>query len=401
MIVECHDCGLRHVAVTVPAGYAARCTRCGAVLRPRAGAATEVSLALSVTGLVLVAIANATPLMMLRLGGHVQEASLASGAIALAQDGLWPLAALIIVTTVVVPLAKLGGITYVLLPSRGYYSQRHARFLFRWIETSHPWSMIEVYLLGVFVAYVKLTDIAVIEIGPALYALGALVVVMAVIDTTLDAEAIWRALPLAVDRGGNDGKLACCGSCALVSGIAGDRPTCPRCSAPLHERKRDSLQRSWALVIAALILYLPANYFPVMTVQSFGSGEPDTILSGVRHLVASGMWPLALLVFFASITVPVLKLLSLGLLLATTQRRSHWRIRERTVLYRIVESIGRWSMIDIFMLSVLVALVQVGSIASVEPGAGALAFAAVVVITMIAATSFDPRLMWDSAGENP
>jgi paraquat-inducible protein A len=138
-----------------------------------------------------------------------------------------------------------------------------------------------------------------------------------------------------------------------------------------------------------------------MTVVSFGSGEPDTIISGVRHLIASGMWPLAALVFFASITVPVLKLLSLVVLLIATQCRSRWRLRERTALYRIVESIGRWSMIDIFMLSILVALVRLGSIASIEPGAGALAFAAVVVITMIAAMAFDPRLMWDSAGENP
>src|SRR5262249_49472470 len=161
MIVECHDCGLRHVAVSVPAGYAARCARCGATLWPRAGAAIEVSLALSLTGLILVAIAIATPLMMLRVGGHVQEASLATGAIALAQDGLWPLAVLIMVTTVLVPLMKLGGTSYVLLPRRAHYSQRHARVVFRWIEKSHPWAMIEVYLLGVFVAYVKLTDIAV------------------------------------------------------------------------------------------------------------------------------------------------------------------------------------------------------------------------------------------------
>jgi paraquat-inducible protein A len=113
------------------------------------------------------------------------------------------------------------------------------------------------------------------------------------------------------------------------------------------------------------------------------------------------MWPLALLVFFASITVPVLKIFSLIMLLVTTQRQSRWRIRERTLLYRVVESIGRWSMIDIFMLSILVALVRLGSIASIEPGAGALSFAAVVVITMMAAMAFDPRLMWDRAGENP
>jgi paraquat-inducible protein A len=184
-----------------------------------------------------------------------------------------------------------------------------------------------------------------------------------------------------------------------VSG-GGDGAICPRCGASLHDRKPDSIARSWALVIAALILYFPANFYPVMTVVSFGRGEPDTILGGVRHLIASGSWPLALLVFVASITVPVLKLLSLTVLLVTTQRRSRWRIRERTLLYRIIENVGRWSMIDIFMLSILVALVRLGSIASIEPGAGALSFAAVVVITMIAAMSFDPRLMWDGAGAN-
>jgi paraquat-inducible protein A len=137
-----------------------------------------------------------------------------------------------------------------------------------------------------------------------------------------------------------------------------------------------------------------------MTVISFGQGEPSTILGGVVHLFAVGMWPLALLVFFASVTVPVLKLAGLVYLLAATQRRSRRRLRDRTVLYRIVEAVGRWSMIDIFMLAILVALVQLGSIATITPGAGALSFAAVVVLTMIAAMTYDPRLAWDAAGRN-
>ena len=360
----------------------------------------DFSLALSITGLILAAIANLMPLMSLRIEGRGQEASLASGAMALAQDGLWPLAALIMITTVVVPVTKLGGTCYVLLMLRRAHPPFHARALFRGLEKLRPWAMIEVYLLGAFVAYVKLADIATIEIGPALYALGALMLAMAALDATLDAEAVWQALAPHAERP-VEGELVRCDSCALVGASAGDAPLCPRCGAALHGRKPDSLARSWALVIAALILYLPANYYPVMTVVSFGSGEPDTIISGVKRLIASGMWPLALLVFFASITVPVLKLLSLVLLLATTQRRSRWRIHERTHVYRIIESIGRWSMIDIFMLSILAALVRMGSIASIEPGAGALSFAAVVVITMIAAMAFDPRLMWDGAGENP
>lgn len=153
-------------------------------------------------------------------------------------------------------------------------------------------------------------------------------------------------------------------------------------------------------MIAATILYIPANLYPVMTVISMGRGAPDTILSGVVELVQADMLPLALLVFFASITVPVLKLVGLTILLVTTQRRSRARLRDRTVLYRIVEAIGRWSMIDVFMLSILVGLVRLGNLATIEPGLGAISFASVVILTMIAAESFDPRLMWDAAGMN-
>ena len=173
-------------------------------------------------------------------------------------------------------------------------------------------------------------------------------------------------------------------------------PCCPRCVAPLHSRKPDSLARTWALTLTAYILYIPANVLPVMTVTMSGRGEPDTILSGVKELLLGGMWPLALLVFFASITVPVLKLLVLTYLLLSVQFKSCWRPRERTMLYRVTESVGRWSMIDIFVIAILVALVKLGSLATIDAGAGAVAFGGVVVTTMFAAMSFDPRLIWDA-----
>ena len=171
---------------------------------------------------------------------------------------------------------------------------------------------------------------------------------------------------------------------------------CPRCAAALHHRKPHSLARTWALLIAACILYVPANLLPVMTVTSFGKGEPAAILSGVTLLIQAGMWPVALLVFFASITVPVVKIVALAYLLISVQFRSHWRPRDRTVLYRVVEAVGRWSMVDVFMISILVALVNLGAIATILPGSGAIAFAAVVILTIFAAMSFDPRLIWDA-----
>ncbi len=172
--------------------------------------------------------------------------------------------------------------------------------------------------------------------------------------------------------------------------------TCPRCGVRVHLRKPHSLARTWALMLAALVLYIPANVYPVMTVISFGEGEPDTIMSGIQSLLASGMLPLALLVFFASIVVPLLKLIGLTYLLLSVQVRSRRRPRQRTVLYRITDAVGRWSMIDIFMISILIALVKLENIATIEPGVGATSFAAVVVLTMFAAMSFDPRLMWDA-----
>lgn len=170
---------------------------------------------------------------------------------------------------------------------------------------------------------------------------------------------------------------------------------CTRCGAVLHRRHPDSLARTWALLIAAALLYIPANLLPVMHTASLVGGEDDTIMSGVVYFWTSGDWPLAVIVFVASILVPMLKLSVLALLTFTAQRRSRWRPRERTTLYRIVERIGRWSMLDIFVVTMTVALVRFQSLAVITAGPGAIAFGSVVVLTMIAAMQFDPRLIWD------
>ncbi|MBV8093234.1 MAG: paraquat-inducible protein A [Acetobacteraceae bacterium] len=175
---------------------------------------------------------------------------------------------------------------------------------------------------------------------------------------------------------------------------------CLRCGSHLHHRKPNSLPCTWALVFASIILYVPANVYPVLTVIQMGSGAPSTIMGGVEELLAAGMWPLAALVFLASIMVPMLKLIGLMFMMLTTQFGWRSRLRDRTMLYRIVSAIGRWSMIDIFMTSILVALVQFGSVVTIDPGFGALSFAAVVILTMFAAETFDPRLMWDAAAQS-
>ena len=192
---------------------------------------------------------------------------------------------------------------------------------------------------------------------------------------------------------------ASCHDCALVVsmpvGAAHASVRCPRCDARVHRRKPDSIRRTWALLLGALLLYVPANVFPVMRVTSVGIVQEDTILSGVIYLLLHGMWPLALVVFVASVAVPLLKIAALGFVLVSVQRRSQWRPVDRTRLYRIVEAVGRWSMVDIYVVTILVALVRMGAIASVDAMPGALYFGSVVVLTMLAAEHFDPRLIWD------
>lgn len=197
--------------------------------------------------------------------------------------------------------------------------------------------------------------------------------------------------------------LVRCGSCDLLLRAralpAGGRARCPRCGAVVDRRKPGSLSRTWALVIAACVLYVPANVFPVMVVAGPGGSEADTIMSGVVAMFAMGWYEVGVLIFFASITVPMLKLAILISLLVSVQRRSHWRPRDRAVLYRVVEIIGRWSMLDMFVVSLMVALLQLGAVANVAPAIGATFFAGVVVLTMLAASSFDPRLIWDAMEE--
>jgi len=192
--------------------------------------------------------------------------------------------------------------------------------------------------------------------------------------------------------------LVSCETCGLLSwpATAAEPGYCPRCGADLAWRRHHSIQHTWALVIAAAICYIPANVLPVLTSTKLGASESDTIMSGVVFLYISGSWPLALIVLVASVMVPLGKLVALIYLLITVQRGLVGSSRERIRLYRMVEFIGRWSMLDVFVVTFTVALVQLQPLMSVQPAPGVLFFAAVVVLTMMAAETFDPRLIWDS-----
>ena len=397
---ECHDCGLIQTIPRLVPGAVVSCTRCGTILR-HTRSSNLPALALALTSLVLYCIAVWSPFISVNIVGQLRETTLVSLPTAFVEDGMWELGAVVMLTAIILPGIKIGAVLVTLLGLRAANPPSWLPIAFRQYHLVGPWAMVEVFLLGVFVAYTRLGAIATVQVGGALYALGALLLTIILTDYVIDREAVWEELA-DYDLGRNDCAGAAarhpigCPTCNLLNDAPAGDP-CIRCDAILHDRKPDSTTRTWALLTAAVIAYLPANIYPVLSIERLGSISQSTILGGAKELLDAGMWPLALLVLFASVLVPAFKLLGLMFMLIQTHRGSTWRLVDRTRLYRMIEFIGRWSMIDIFMVSTLTGLVRSGRIATITPGFGAICFCSVVVLTMFASVSFDPRLMWDAA----
>jgi paraquat-inducible protein A len=399
---ECPDCGLfQSVSDSLSAGWSAECARCGRSLRHSFRHGIGLPLACACVAAVLLVMTLDFPIMSLHMLGRFSAATLFRGPQHLAEDGTWLLALLVVTTLIAAPIINLALLLIALVAVKVARPSRSVAWLFGWLERISPWSMLEVFLVGALVAYSRLSGLAEVDVGPSLIAASAFVVAIVVAEAALDRELVWRGLaPAASALADRDmtARSIGCDVCGLVTRAwSGER--CPRCRHALGERKENSVARVWACVVAAAILYVPANALPVMTIVRLGRGGARTILGGVVELANDHLWPLAILVFLASVAIPLLKLAALTALLVMTARRSPRALVARTRLYKAVRAIGRWSMIDIFMLTTLVGLLQLGRLATVLPEHGALAFAGVVVLTMLATEWLDPRLMWDAAGE--
>jgi paraquat-inducible protein A len=410
-LIACHECDLLQRETALPPSATAHCRRCGAVLYRRMPVNVDRALALTLAAMVLFAVANAFPIVGLDVNGNLVETTLFGAAHILYDDGVWPLAGLVFVTTLLMPFLGMVAVAYVLLPLRIGHAPRRPDIVLRLLRRVSPWGMIEVLILGMLVALVKLAVIASVVPGIAMWAFGAVMLLLAAAATGFHPHDVWERIDLTRSPrsalAGPDSAsaptaaragLLVCHDCGLLSRPAAraHEACCPRCGSHLHFRKPDSIARTWAFVIAAVVLYIPANMLPVMDTSSLFGAQSDTILSGVVYLWTSGSWPLAIIVFIASIAVPMLKIIALIFLVASAQFRSTWLLKRRTGIYRLVELVGRWSMLDIYVITILVALVQFNALATIKAGPGAIAFGAVVVLTMFAAMSFDPRLIWDS-----
>jgi paraquat-inducible protein A len=402
-IIACHECDHLHRYELIPAGAKANCLHCGNLLYRHIPDSLNRSLALYITALILFLIANTFPFLSLELGGRVVENILFSSGWAMYELGMGELGVLIFLTSILFPFIVIVGMLYLLIPASMGKVAPYMGQVYRFVNALLPWSLVGVFMLGVLIGIVKLQDLANVIFGPALVALALLLLVYTAARASFNPHELWllaghKFLDLDSEEAKNKNILNC-HTCGFLSVETDEHQHCVRCHTPLHHRIKNSIETTWALLLSAVVLLIPANLYPVMTVIRFGQGEPNTILSGVLHLIEGGMWGLAMIVFVASIVVPVMKLAILSYLLLSVQNKSIWRPRDRTLLYRITEVVGAWSMVDIFLVGLLSALVSLDALSTIRPGIGAIFFAGAVVITMFAAQSFDSRLIWDNVRE--
>lgn len=474
-LLACPMCDTLHRRPRLAPGQTAHCRMCAATLHRHSRLDRARITPLVLACLLLFVMANAFPVVTLELQGARLPLTLIGAVKTLLDYEMIAVAVMVVLPTLLLPGLHLLVLLAVLVMDRLPLPDLLFNRMVRMMQQLHPWSMVEVFLLGVLVAIIKLSSMASIIPGPALWALmGTTITLTVVLNVDLrglvrrrpwiarpavavvgaplpagvptrpalsprlaaaddaageggrhlaDALRTRRVLaghPVAAARqrgsgAGVGGRVAvlhphvehtwlcgrelgviACHHCNTVWSDAREGEHCGHCDAPLRQRKRGGLSVTWALLITALILYFPANFLPVMTTRTLFGDLDDTILSGVVYFWAEGEWALAAIIFIASFLIPLFKLGALVLLASLTWAGSLWRLKERTRLYDIVEWVGRWSMLDVFVVAVTSSLVQVPGTAEVLSGPGIAAFGAVVVLTMLATMSFDPRLAWDA-----
>jgi paraquat-inducible protein A len=397
----CHNCGSLQPLVTLQEQAQVVCGKCETLLYSVRGPWLDKTTALAVAALILFIAAHVFDFFTLVLGSNSQTITILSGAGALIAREEWLLSGLVLMTTFLLPIFEIFALLYLLLPYRFNRRLPGQIRVLRWLERVQHWIMHDVFLLGVLVTTVKLGDSATVQSGPGLPLFFLLVAALQAGYWFMDKRQLWSWLhPNNCFTPSPEDALYDCEVCKAMVGesLVRQQGHCPRCGARLQTRIPQSLQKTTALIVAAIILYVPANLYHIMYYDELGVNYDSTILSGVIDLAANNLWLIAIIVFVASIVVPVLKLLVLCWLVWSVHFRHASHVRLRLLAYRVTKWIGRWSMVDVFVVTLLTSVVQFGLIGQVEPGAALLPFAAVVVLTMLAVETFDPRLIQDAAG---
>jgi len=378
-VEACHECGLRVAVPSLAERQKALCPRCGFVLSTRHVNAFERILAFAITALTFLAGSLFFDFLTFKANGIERKIDMVASVSILFDNG-YPLLAIIeVITIFAIPAVLLLGIVYVLFFLRKGVYPKYGHTVLHLLFVLIPWSMVEIFLIGVLVSLIKVASLADIDLGLSFYAYVLFSMAMIATLLHMDRRHLFQALDFYISGSG--------------------QATDVRVVKRNKFQSQRSIQHTWALIITSVILYVPANVLPIMNTRYLGQDEPSTIIGGVLLLWSHGSYPIAAVIFVASILVPVGKIVVLTWLNFSVQNDLPHLQNERIGLYRLAEFVGRWSMVDVFVVIILVSLVQLGNAMSIFPGAATLAFSGVVVLTMLAAMSFDSTLIYDNKSD--
>lgn len=396
----CEECDLLIPATPLEVGQASCCPRCGHTLSRHLPQQELRPIAYGFAALIMFLLANAFTFMSFSAKGIGQEMTFLQSITTLVDEGYLFLGAVLSLTLIGLPLVYMGSIMLVLWRVDKDLHSNALRSLGRLLCRIKPWLMVDVFLVGVLISLVKLMGMADIKMGLSFWAFVGYTVLLIKMISSLDQMWLWQRLfgptearEIDPEAGALESGLVGCHICGALSEV--DSHSCSRCGGHLHARKPGGLNRTWALLFTSAILYVPANLYPIMDTVFLGDDSPSTILGGVVLLWAMGSYPIAAVIFFASVVVPLVKILALFWLCYMVQRGNVTSPLGKLKLYRMTEFVGRWSMIDVFVVAILAGLIRLDNLMTIYPGPAAVAFAGVVLITMVAAMSFDSRLIWD------
>lgn len=395
----CPHCDLLVKLPPLRAEHRADCPRCKTTLSRWTNRDRATAGYYALCALFMLALAMAFPFISIRVSGIFSQIKLIEITEALLSDKYTSIALLFVILIQLVPAFCM--LSVALLCFNVQLPQMLKKNLAKALYILKPWCMVEIFLIGVLVSFVKLMAYGDIGLGQSFlpYCLFCLLQIKAF--QSLDLHWLWNRIePIAevtqeieVGQTGIAQGLRSCRCCQAI--LPAGQLVCSRCYTPGHVRRKYSLQWTMALLITSLMLYIPANILPIMTTVALGKNIDSTIISGVLLLWDDGSYPVAMVIFIASIMVPSLKMISIIWLCLYAKGKGRLDSERTHIIYNIVEFVGRWSMIDIFVIAVLAALLHFGNLMAVYPAIGSLFFASVVILTMISAIMYDPRFIWD------
>ena len=377
--VQCHECALIVAMPNLAENQKAQCPRCGFTLSIVHRNANERIVAFAITALIFLLASLPFEFLSFSTNGLENNFNLVSSFFGLIDNNYQVLAFIELLTIFAIPTVVLLSVIYLLIPMNKGLHPKYGRKVLNMVFKLLPWCMAEIFLIGALVSLIKIISIADIELGLSFYAFTLFSLCMTLVVLHIDQSQLYQLLT----KTEKAHKIEIQES---KHKIAHEDPI-------THTL---SVQKTWAYLITAVILYIPANTLPIMTTSLFGQDDPSTIIGGVILLWSLGSYPIAAIIFIASVIVPVAKILVLAWLNYSVQKQSDTLSLERIKWYRMAEFVGRWSMIDVFVVIVLASLIQLGPTMSITPGAATLAFSGVVIITMLAAMSFEPTLIWNN-----